>query len=57
MRLCLFVIGGEAFKIVVYIINRSPNLILQNSCLQTLFNQQPDYHAFKVFGCASYHCL
>jgi len=58
MRLCLFVIGGEAFKIVVYVTNRSPTLILQKSCpLQTLINQQPDYHAFKDFGCACYHYL
>lgn len=49
---------GEAFLIVVYIINRLPTPILAYSTpLVVLFNHTLSYTDFKIFGCVCYPYL
>ena len=48
----------EACLMAVFLINRMPSLILQNSTPFTkLFKAEPDYSTLKVFGCACYPLL
>lgn len=43
----------EAFQAATYLINRVPSRIINNNTpLERLYNQQPDYSALRTFGCA-----
>ena len=45
----------EAFNTAVYIINRLPSPVIQNSTPYTkLFHREPQYKFFRVFGCACF---
>lgn len=49
---------GDAFQTATYIINRLPTPTLSNNTpLETLFHQEPAYHAFRTFGSACYPYL
>lgn len=48
----------EAFCTTVFLINRLPNLVIQNMAPYVLlFNKEPEYALLKTFGCACYPCL
>lgn len=48
----LFSYWGKSFKTIAIIINRLPIPLLNySSPLQILFYKDPNYHAFKIFGC------
>jgi len=49
---------GEAFTIVMHIINVLPSPIIHNkSPHEMLFNTIPDYAKFKIFGCVCFLLL
>lgn len=48
----------EAFQTAVYLINRLPTPVLDNSTpLFQLLKEKPDYKSLQVFGCACLPCL
>ena len=53
-----FQFRGEAFTTIVKITNILPTSVLNNNNpYETLFYRKPDYHSFRIFGCACYPLL
>jgi histone deacetylase 1/2 len=43
----------EAFLTAAFLINRMPSKVIENQTpLERLFHQQPDYSTLRTFGCA-----
>ncbi|CAM8938448.1 unnamed protein product [Rhodiola kirilowii] len=61
LRCLLFTSGlpksfwGEALYTATYLVNRSPNRMLEFKCPMEMWNgKKPDLHELKIFGCAAY---